>query len=411
MISNEALRNGRVMPSIAALRRAASKALPLLALAGLILLFFWKLAFTNLVLARGDVFLYFYPYWEYRAEVLSAGHLPLWNPYLFMGAPFLANSQAGVLYPLNWPLIWLSAPSAVKVSVLAHLGIAAAGTYLFGHSRLSLSRSAAVLGAALVALGGYLTAQVEHVNQLQGLAWFPALLYLADQAAGGWEGVDRSPRNNAGHVSSHPATSRRRAAAWMGLVIALQLTAGHTQSAFISITGAVFYSAWLWGSNREDAHSRIRAWKDGVVFWALALALALLLAAAQVLPSLELSNESIRSGGLGRGDAVSFSLHPLLVGRALLPSYSRSLFSEYVGFVGVIGLGRSALGALTIRGAPKRQGIAILGALGLVLAVGGFNPLYYALAGFPPLDLFRAPARWLWPFAFGAAMMAACGYD
>src|SRR5689334_2294483 len=86
-----------------------------------IFLFFWKLAFTHLILARGDTFLYFYPYWDYRAHALLSGHLPLWNPYLFMGAPFLANSQAGVLYPLNWPLIFFSAPAAVKISILIHL--------------------------------------------------------------------------------------------------------------------------------------------------------------------------------------------------------------------------------------------------------------------------------------------------
>src|SRR3990167_919457 len=80
----------------------------------LVFLFFWKLAFTNLILARGDTFLYFYPYWDYRAQELLAGRLPLWNPYLFMGAPFLANPQAGVLYPLNWPLIFFAAPVAVK---------------------------------------------------------------------------------------------------------------------------------------------------------------------------------------------------------------------------------------------------------------------------------------------------------
>src|SRR5688572_5771670 len=90
-----------------------------------ILLFFWKLAFTHLILARGDAFLYFYPYWDYRAQALLSGQLPLWNPYLFMGAPFLANSQAGVLYPLNWPLVFFPASIAVKISILTHLLIAA----------------------------------------------------------------------------------------------------------------------------------------------------------------------------------------------------------------------------------------------------------------------------------------------
>src|SRR5262245_24876630 len=112
-----------------------------------ILLFFWKLAFTHLILARGDAFLYFYPYWDYRARALLSGHLPLWNPYLFMGAPFLANSQAGVLYPLNWPLSFFPAPVAVKISILLHLLLAAVGTSLFARRALGQSTLGALLSA------------------------------------------------------------------------------------------------------------------------------------------------------------------------------------------------------------------------------------------------------------------------
>ena len=70
---------------------------PILALAAIILLallFFWQILLTNLILVGVDTFLYFYPYKAYAAEALRQGHLPLWNPYLFMGAPLLANSQA-----------------------------------------------------------------------------------------------------------------------------------------------------------------------------------------------------------------------------------------------------------------------------------------------------------------------------
>ncbi|MEW5987185.1 MAG: hypothetical protein AB1791_11165, partial [Chloroflexota bacterium] len=112
-------------------------AAPLLALVGLILLFFHRLAFTNLILARGDTFLYFYPYWQAAAEALRAGRVPLWNPDLFMGAPFLANSQVGFFYPLNWPLwLLLPTPYAVSASILLHLFIAGWGTYLAGRRAL-----------------------------------------------------------------------------------------------------------------------------------------------------------------------------------------------------------------------------------------------------------------------------------
>ena len=77
----------------------------LAALAALSIIFFWKIALTNLILVGVDIFTYFYPYRAAVNEALAAGRLPLWNPDLFMGAPLLANAQAGALYPLNWPLV------------------------------------------------------------------------------------------------------------------------------------------------------------------------------------------------------------------------------------------------------------------------------------------------------------------
>src|SRR5574341_512327 len=96
-------------PSTASIRQLIARIPPdafaVGALFLLVVAFFWRMTFTNLILPRGDVFTYFYPYWEYRNAILRTGHIPLWNPYLFMGVPFLANSQAGVLYPPNWLLI------------------------------------------------------------------------------------------------------------------------------------------------------------------------------------------------------------------------------------------------------------------------------------------------------------------
>src|SRR5258708_16473741 len=207
--------------------------LPAAVAALLVLLFFWKLAFTNLILARGDTFLYFYPYWDYRAPALLAGHLPLWDPLLFMGAPFLANSQAGVLYPLNWPLALLPAPQAVKLPIVMHLAIAALGVYAFARRGLSQSALGACLAAALFPLGGYLTSQVEHVNQLQGLAWLPWLVLSAHILV---ERLDAAPR--AVRRAAPPAIA-------FAVLVALQILAGHIQTAFISIVGAGLYAVLL----------------------------------------------------------------------------------------------------------------------------------------------------------------------
>ena len=50
--------------------------------------------------------------------------------------------------------------------------------------------------------------------------------------------------------------------------------------------------------------------------------------------------------------------------------------------------------------------------MGLFLAFGAYNPVYYLLYKLVPgFDLFRAPARWLLLYAFGAAILAALTPD
>ena len=54
----------------------------------------------------------------------------------------------------------------------------------------------------------------------------------------------------------------------------------------------------------------------------------------------------------------------------------------------------------------------MLAAVGLFLAIGAYNPIYYLLWRFAPgFDLFRAPARWLALYAVGAAGLAGVGFD
>ncbi len=369
--------------------------LAIVSLAGTICLFFWKLCLTNLILARGDTLFYIYPYWSAAASALRSGRLALWNPDLFMGAPMLANSQAGLLYPLNWPLWWwFDVPVAAKISILLHLCIAATLTYGLARDVLHLRRPAAWLAAALFALGGYLTAQVEHINQLQGFAWMPAVFWLLARQ------------------------TERSLAPRLGLVLALQILAGHTQAAFITVVGAGLFGGWLSlaaGRARRPSFdwSQLRSWLRLPIARLLGAGLiAILLTMAQILPTLELSRQSVRGGGLPLNEAVSFSLHPLLLGRALLPGYGETLFSEYVAMLPLSVLALVMLGAWTHRRRPAVVAMLLVTASGLFFALGRANPIYLALVRLAPgFDLFRAPARWLALYGLGMGVLAGAGLD
>lgn len=394
-------RAGTRTGGLAQLWRLAPALLPV----ALTALFFNRMAFTNLILARGDTFLYFYPYWAAAADALRAGRVPLWNPDIFMGAPFLANSQAGLFYPLNWPmwLLWRT-PYAVSAAILLHVTIAGWGTYLAARRTLGLERTAALFAAALFALGGYLTSQVEHVNQLQGLAWLP--WYFA--ALGPWA-------RGAGREAGAPGRTRGLIGPILavGALLALQLLAGHTQTAFISgVSVAIWLLADLSGlgatEGRRPDRSKVAR---GVVVLAAGAALAAALAGVQLLPTLELTGLSSRQGGLPPDEVLSFSWHPLHLTRALLPAYGQELFSEYVAFLPLTALALAVVGVWPWRRERAVRPWLLLLIVALVLAFGRFTPVYYLLGRLPGFDLFRVPARWLAVAALAASLLAGYGWQ
>jgi hypothetical protein len=383
----------------------------ILALALSVLVIFWKIALTNRVLVGLDVFAYFYPYRDFVSAALRAGQLPLWNPYLFMGAPLLANSQAAVLYPLHWPLIWLSTPKQISWSIVLHVWLAAAGTYLFARTATRLRPGAALVAAIVFGLGGFLGAQVEHVNQLNASAWLPWLLLCLEGAMG---------------RGRHRVLSSLGGAA----VVGLALLAGHTQAAYIVLVGAGIYA--LARGLEELRAAGGRRWLAALKGIGLLLGMGVmgvLLAAGQLLPTLELSGLSVRGAGLPYNIAASFSLKPQLVFKAFLPPLAwPAPYSEYVAYVGLIGLALAALGAwatlrrIQLASAVDGAGIVpsaarsgglpalALALLGVFLAFGAYNPFYYLLYKVVPgFDLFRAPARWLLLYSFGAAILAGIG--
>lgn len=351
----------------------------------LVLIGVQRLAFSGLILARGDTYVYFYPYWDARNEAYRAGELPLWTPDIYMGAPLLANPQLGTYYPPNWLTAPLRAPDAIRLSVLMHLIWAAWGAYALVRRLLpDSSRSTAVLSALLYGLGGYVTAHIEQINQLQGLAWMPWLLWLFELA-----------------LSYRRWSIRCLFALILAAAFAFQFFSGHTQTSFMSALALGVYALL-----RPAAQPGWRPRVNAFVLLAMAGLLALILALPQLLPTLELTGWSNRSGGFSVQQATAFSFPPHYIGRALLPSYDGLLFTEYIAYAGIIGLGLALYGAFAGR---QRRIWIVLALLGLFFALGRFNPIYLLLADLPGFDLFRVPARWLALTALSVSVLAAIG--
>ena len=93
---------------------------PLLLL-GLTLIYFWPQVGRGRALYWGDIGLYFTPMTQFLHDNLRAGRLPLWNPLILCGAPFVGNPQTWPLYPLTALLPVVSAPYFLSLTVAVHV--------------------------------------------------------------------------------------------------------------------------------------------------------------------------------------------------------------------------------------------------------------------------------------------------
>src|ERR1043166_9473620 len=134
------------------------------------------------VLCPADGLLQNVPFRVAAAQIVRAGHLPLWDPYIFSGMPLFATAQVGILYPLNWFYVTFSPATATNLMVIATYMVAGLGAYFY-----SRRIGASIAGAAITNLawqfGGAVIGQISHINIVQTAVFLPWVLWSVDRFA------------------------------------------------------------------------------------------------------------------------------------------------------------------------------------------------------------------------------------
>src|SRR5438270_1413771 len=292
----------RILPIGWSVSPDASAAVGLLAAS---LVFYYPLVFLGRALVDYDAFVYFYPQRVFLARSLLSGRIPLWDPDLFLGAPFLANPQTAVLYPPSWLFVFGSVQAVYAAQLVLHAFLAAFFTYLLIRHAFGAMPLAAAVGGLAYAFGGFAVGQVGHLNQISAAAWLPAVLFAYHRFA---------------------ATQRVYWLALGALALGLQLLAGHPQETYMTLIVLAVFG--LVTAPWRDMRQLVGCVTGGAAMCALGAGLA----AAQLLPTLELTPLSIRGDGVNWADAVAGSMPSYLAVRALLPPYWISVANtEYLG--------------------------------------------------------------------------------
>lgn len=205
---------------------------------------------------------------HFATRELRAGRLPLWNPDIYAGAPFVNWPTFSPFHALHYLL-----PSPVTLAwiQLAMALVAALGAYLFFRRTLDAGPLAASVGAWCYPLTGFFVLWQGYSLPLAA-AWYPWLLWAT-------HAVVRAPR---------PATG-------LGLagLTCVALVSGQVDIAALMLLSAGLH-ALFWILAHHGAAAWSRAGLRAAATAACGVALGLLLATPHVLPLLEYAGTGAR---------------------------------------------------------------------------------------------------------------------
>jgi hypothetical protein len=358
----------------------------LLSIAGLAAfagLFLWRCLSLedpkNYGFASADLLLYYYPVYEQIYARVRAGVLPRWNPWQLCGTPWLAALQSGLYYPGHLLYVVLSTHLGMAISGTAHLLLAAIGTYAFTR-RTGLGHLGALTAGLVFGFRGNLAYCLNGPNLQEAAAWI---------GVGACGVVMLAEDRNA------------RAAAILATATAMSLLAGYPQhTVYLLYTWAALWLTWM-----IALHPRPHIVAGSGVLFGSALALGVLVAAAQLLPTAEV----VRVGGRGVAELPKEAVSPL-------GNYAATVLLQnpVVGSVysfGVMPLVLAGLATLGGRHRALARWALLLGLIAAVFALGETTRWFWIYRALPGLEMFRGPDRMLLITDFAVAVAAGVALD
>ena len=126
-------------------------------------------------LVPGDDAIQNFPLRVLAGQQLAGGHLPVFDPYIWGGAPLLGGWNSGALYPFTFLFAFLPATGAWAINEIVVYAVAALGLYAFLRV-LPLAPVPSALGAATFSFAGAMNVHLAHFGLVAGMSWIPLIL-------------------------------------------------------------------------------------------------------------------------------------------------------------------------------------------------------------------------------------------
>jgi O-antigen/teichoic acid export membrane protein len=390
---------------------------------------------------------------------LREGELPLWNPYIFAGTPFLATGQHSAYYPFSSLFLFLPIVKAYGWFTLIQLWLAGVFTYVFARV-LGMRRSSSAISGLIFQGSGFLLVSSAVFPMILGAAiWLPLLLACTEK-------IIHNATRQTGAGKTLPW------AALGSIALGMQLLAGHIEITYYTLLVIGFFAIWRLASyafvlfrkekSRPNQQSNEEAGPDvawykvlikPIVWLGAFILVGLMLGAVQFIPFIEVGQANFREGSATLAEIRGWAYPVRRLITLLMPNFFGNpadhqyfdIFTRQQVPVTV-----NAIGAINPHGAYSTdwgiknyvEGGIYLGVFSLILLVLGlwsavkqridrrseigfffvlsllslsfiFGTALYAILyyGLPGINQLHSPFRWVYPLSISVAILAGYGID
>ncbi len=392
-----------------------------------------------------DLVLENYVWKRFILDAFQARDIPLWNPHLFAGLPFLAAGQHSALYPLS--IVFYILPLVKAYGYFTVLQLFLAGVFAYIYLRtIGVGRLGALLAGIIYMLSAFMVVSVVFTMIIAAAAWLPLLLALVERII---QAQESSPSE------STPGSKRRSVIPWVivgAIVLAFQLLAGHVEMSAYVLLLMAYYALCRLGIltwKKRDVSVAGRA-----AFWlAILVVLGLGLGAVQFIPLYEVADLNFRTRSASYQDVIGWAFPVRRIIAFVAPNFFGNpahhtyldVFSgqvvpltvnahgvlnpngpgstdwgvkNYVEGGSYVGLLPLLLAAVAVFGLGRKNwpfrryvwifAILIFVSLLCIFGTPFYGLLYYGLPGFTQL---HTPFRWIFPYTLSVAVLAGIGAD
>lgn len=229
-----------------------------------------------------DLVEYMYPSVYFANETISSGKLPLWNPYIMAGSPFLANAQSAI-FEITKIFAYIIKVDSVDFFVFSSfltLFLGGIFTYFFAR-QITISNFGAIISSIIFTLSGPMIVWLGYPLP-SCFIWLPLIL-----------------------LCIHKVITQFRLL-WIvvaAFAVSAQLYAGHPQSSFFIILVVLSYGLFqmclLSIGSSHGTHNFAHQSSAIIVTFLLGLALAM----PQIVPTIEyiMQSDALQKGRGGYG--------------------------------------------------------------------------------------------------------------